>query len=68
MLKNIFKYQVGVFDFLDEHWEGAVVSKLISNIVLSFFIFGLVVGLLNYLGVIFYSDVISPFFAIELAL
>lgn len=67
MLKKIFRFQVRIFDFLDEHWEGAIVSKLISNIVLSFFIFGLVVGLLNYLGVIFYSDVISPFFAIELA-
>lgn len=67
MFKKVFKYQVRIFDFLDEHWEGTIVSKLISNIVLSFFIFGLVVGLLNYLGVIFYGDVISPFFAIELA-
>jgi MFS family permease len=67
MLKKIFKYQVSAFDFLDEHWEGAIVSKLISNVVLFSFIIGLVVGLMNYLGVIFYSDVISPFFAIELA-
>ncbi|GAB2614957.1 hypothetical protein [Belliella aquatica] len=67
MLKKVFRFQVRIFDFLDEHWEGAIVSKLISNIVLSSFILGLVVGLLNYLGVIFYSDVLSPFFAIELA-
>jgi MFS family permease len=67
MLKKIFKYQVSAFDFLDEHWEGAIVSKLISNVVLFSFIIGLLVGLMNYLGVIFYSDVISPFFAIELA-
>lgn len=67
MLKKIFKYQVRVFEFLDEHWEGSVVSKLISNVVLIFFIIGLIIGLLNYLGIIFYSEHISPFFAIELA-
>lgn len=67
MFKKIFKYQVRIFDFFDENWEGTIVSKLISNTVLSFFIFGLVIGLLNYLGVVFYGDVISPFFAIELA-
>ncbi len=67
MVKKFFKFQVGIFEFLDKHWEGATVSKMISNIVLAFFIFGLVVGLMNYLDIIFYSHVISPFFAIELA-
>jgi MFS family permease len=67
MLHSLFQLQIKAFDYLDSHWEGPTVSKVISNIVLGFFLIGLLLGLLNYLGFWVYSALFSPFFSIELA-
>jgi hypothetical protein len=67
MLKLFFQKQIIIFDSLEEHWESSTVSKLISNIVLVFFSIGLLLGFLNYLGLVQIDAFFSPFFAIELA-
>jgi MFS family permease len=67
MLKKFFQWQLTIFDYLDEKWEGASVSKLISNIVVVFFLMGLLAGLLSYLEIFQFGPRFSPFFAIELA-
>jgi MFS family permease len=67
MLKKFFQWQLTIFDYLDEKWEGASVSKLISNIVVVFFLMGLLAGLLSYLEIFQFGSRFSPFFAIELA-
>lgn len=67
MLKLFFQKQITSFDFLEKHWESSAVSKVISNIVLSFFSLGLLSGFLNYIGLIQIDALFSPFFAIELA-
>ncbi|WP_373520735.1 hypothetical protein [Aquiflexum sp.] len=67
MIKKLFRWQIQVFDQLDEHWESAPVSKLISNIVVVFFVIGLLVGLLSYLDIVDLGESFTAFFAIELA-
>ncbi|NVJ85793.1 MAG: hypothetical protein HWE15_05775 [Algoriphagus sp.] len=67
MIKNFFKQQIRIFDILDVHWESPRVSKMISNLVVLFFVAGLVIGLLNYLNIPNPLHQVSSFFAIELA-
>ena len=67
MIRKLFRWQIQVFDQLDKHWESAPVSKLISNIVVGFFVIGLLVGLLSYLGIVDLGESFTAFFAIELA-
>lgn len=67
MIKNFFQWQIRIFDQLDEHWESPRVSKMISNLVVAFFVGGLIIGLLNYLGIANPLAGVSAFFAIELA-
>ncbi|TFV94461.1 hypothetical protein E4S40_10590 [Algoriphagus kandeliae] len=67
MIKEFFKKQIRIFDILDEHWESPRVSKMISNLVVIFFVAGLLIGLLNYLGISNPLQHVSSFFAIELA-
>lgn len=67
MLKQFFRLQIQAFDFLEERWETGPVSKSISNVVVAFFLAGLVFGLLAYLDVYQISAGYSAFFAIELA-
>jgi hypothetical protein len=67
MVKQFFQYQINVYDYLDEKWEGAEVSKWISNVVVFFFSLGLFAGLLSYLNIWDFGTHYSPFFAIELA-
>lgn len=67
MIRKFFRWQVQVFDRLDEHWESPPVSKVISNIVVGFFVTGLFVGLLTYLDIVDLGERFSAFFAIELA-
>jgi hypothetical protein len=67
MIKKSFLWQIKIFDVLDEHWESTPVSKVISNIVVVFFVAGLFVGLLSHLELIDMGDNFSSFFAIELA-
>lgn len=67
MIKKSFLWQIKIFDVLDEHWESTPVSKVISNIVVVFFVAGLFVGLLSHLELIDMGDNFSAFFAIELA-
>ena len=66
-IKSFFKWQISLFDRLDQYWESQPVAKWISNIVVAFFIMGLILGLLQYLGIVNAGAVLSPFFAIELA-
>lgn len=67
MIRTFFGWQIRAFDLLDEHWESDRVTKIISNIVIAFFLMGLIVGLLSYLNLLPAFIQISPFFAIELA-
>jgi len=67
MIKKIFQWQIKTFDVLDEHWESPTVSKVISNIVVGFFVIGLIVGLLSHLDLMDFGENFSSFFAIELA-
>ena len=67
MFRQFFQVQIKVFDFLDARWEGSRVSKWISNIVVAFFITGLVAGLLSYLEILDLGENFTAFFAIELA-
>jgi len=67
MIKKIFKWQINIFDILDEHWESPPVSKVISNIVVGFFVVGLLFGLLSYLNILDLGESFTAFFAIELA-
>jgi len=67
MVNQFFHLQLRVFDFLDERWEGPRVSKWISNIVVAFFMIGLLSGLLSYLDIVDLGERFTAFFAIELA-
>lgn len=67
MIRNFFKWQINIFDILDEHWESPPVTKVISNIVVVFFVVGLVFGLLSYLNILDLGESFTAFFAIELA-
>jgi hypothetical protein len=67
MFNQFFQLQLKVFDFLDERWEGPRVSKWISNIVVTFFMVGLLAGLLSYLDIVDLGERFTAFFAIELA-
>ncbi|MFC3417588.1 hypothetical protein [Algoriphagus hitonicola] len=67
LIHRFFKSQIKIFDYLDEQWESPHVNKLISNIVVMFFAFGLLVGLMNYLEIQTPLSSVSPFFSIELA-
>ena len=51
MIKGFFSLQIKAFDFLEERWETGPVSKSISNIVVLFFLAGLVLGLLAHLEI-----------------
>ncbi|MHA7130138.1 hypothetical protein [Algoriphagus namhaensis] len=67
MIHNFFEWQIRVFDRLDELWESPRVSKMISNLVVAFFVLGLLVGFVNYLDIPNPLEEASAFFAIELA-
>lgn len=67
MIRSFFQWQIKTFDVLDEHWESAPVSKVISNIVVGFFVAGLFVGLLAHLDIVDLGENFTAFFAIELA-
>lgn len=67
MIKQFFRWQIKAFDYLEARWETGPVSKSISNIVVAFFLAGLVFGLLAYLDIYQISTGYSAFFAIELA-
>lgn len=67
MINKFFHWQIQLFDKLDKHWESPRIIKMISNLVVLFFIVGLVVGLLNYLKIPNPLEEVSAFFAIELA-
>ena len=60
-------WQINIFDILDEHWESPPVTKVISNIVVGFFVVGLLFGLLSYLNILDLGESFTAFFAIELA-
>ncbi len=66
-MKDLFHKQIQWFNFLDELWESKRVSKLISNLVVLFFVAGILVAFLDYLGFSLPFHDLSPFFAIELA-
>ena len=67
MINKFFHWQIRIFDKLDEHWESPRISKMISNLVVAFFVLGLIIGLLNYLKIPNPLTGVSAFFAIELA-
>lgn len=67
MISKFFHWQIRIFDKLDEHWESPRISKMISNLVVAFFVLGLIIGLLNYLKIPNPLTGVSAFFAIELA-
>ena len=67
MLRNFFVAQINTFDFLQEKWESDRVTKVISNIVVTFFIIGLFIVLLTYFNIHIFDKKLSTFYAIELA-
>lgn len=67
LIKNFFKSQIVLFDRFDEHWESTRTSRLISNLVIGFFVIGMLIAFFDYLGFAIPFQEISPFFAIELA-
>lgn len=66
-MNRFFRWQLAAFDHLDEHWESGPIIRLISNIVVFFFVGGLLFGLLSHLGILPAQGHVSSFFAIELA-
>jgi hypothetical protein len=67
LLRTLFDLQIQAFDKVYHHWESDTVVKFISNLVLGFFLIGLLLALGNYLNIISLGEAHSPFFAIELA-
>lgn len=67
MFRKFFKAQVRLFDLIDKYWESIPVNRSISNIVVSFFLLGLLAGTLDYFGLMGFGGKVTPFFAIELA-
>ena len=67
MLQNFFRKQIVLFDRLDEQWESPRTSRIISNLVIGFFLIGMLIAFFDYLGFAIPIQKISPFFAIELA-
>jgi hypothetical protein len=67
MIKNFIQWKINVFDKLDELWESEKITSLISNIVISFFVIGLIFSGLGYFDLLPEALNLSPFFAIELA-
>ncbi len=67
ILKNFFNRQILLFDRIDEHWESPRTSRIISNLVIGFFLIGMLIAFFDYLGFTIPIQKISPFFAIELA-
>lgn len=67
MIRNFFRRQIVLFDRLDEQWESPRTSRIISNLVIGFFLIGMLIAFFDYLGFAIPFQKISPFFAIELA-
>lgn len=67
MLKKFFQLQINAFDQIDNHWESPAVSKVISNIVVFFFMGGLLFSLLAHFDFFPYRENLHSFIAIELA-
>jgi len=67
VIQHFFKHQIRLFDRLDEQWESPRVTRLISNLVVAFFVVGMLIAFLDYLGLHLPIEDLSPFFAIELA-
>ncbi|GMQ33507.1 hypothetical protein [Algoriphagus taiwanensis] len=67
MLSQFFPFQIRLFDKIDAHWESPRVTRWISNLVVAFFLLGMLVAGLPFLGIPNPFENISPFFAIEIA-
>jgi hypothetical protein len=67
MINELVRKQIQWFNRLDELWEGQRVSRIISNLVVLFFVVGMLIAFLDYLGIPLPIHDLSPFFAIELA-
>lgn len=67
LIKQFFLSQISIFNKLDQHWDSPRVNRVISNLVVMFFVCGLLVGLLKFLEIDTPLRAVSPFFAIELA-
>jgi len=67
MMNELVRKQIQWFNRLDELWESQRVSRIISNLVVIFFLVGMLIALLDYLGIPLPINDLSPFFAIELA-
>lgn len=60
-------YHIYYFDKFEKIWDGPQVSKIISNIVISVFIIGILATILQSVNIIPLKNYYNPFFAIELA-
>jgi hypothetical protein len=67
MINELVRRQIQWFNRLDELWESQRVSRIISNLVVIFFVVGMLIAFLEYLGIPLPIHDLSPFFAIELA-
>lgn len=67
MIRKLFTLQIDAFDRLHLWWESERTNKSISNIVVGFFVIGLIIALLGYFKISLPFAELSPFFAIELA-
>jgi hypothetical protein len=66
-MHHFLQKQLILFDRLDKQWESPRVSRWISNLVVAFFLGGMLIAFLAYVGLPIPFGEISPFFAIELA-
>ena len=67
MLEPIKRIHIKVFDSIVEYWEKPFIAKVISNLVIAFFLLGLVMSVIAYFEILPLYKVENPFFAIELA-
>lgn len=66
-MDELYRKQIQWFNRIDDLWESQRVSRIISNLVVVFFVVGMLIAFLDYLGFPLPIHDLSPFFAIELA-
>lgn len=67
MFKKFFQVQIHIYDKIDQYWDSPGNTKLISNIVVAFFVGGLIFSLFSYFNIFPYPSKNNAFLAIEWA-
>lgn len=67
LIQKIVNFHIHWFDKIVDYWEEPMVTKFISNLVITFFLLGLAISLVAYFEILPIYRVENPFYAIELA-